>query len=375
MKNMHKSILAVIYFVSCLAHAQEQTTTTVTTTTVAAAPATDTQKAVEQAQKAIEIVQSQVVQEQETTITQPETVVVAQPLSSSTADQMRKSREEAELLTEQRIAERLEQSRLEDEKRRVEAIFGGGLNTVEKKESAKSEEKKAPQVIVVTSPAEVAHPVHVEETKVAPSATIEEVKEAVRTELKASIPEKEVKKSRMYMAGQLGMMDYQSADVDTKSSIGISIGSLSESNFSFEVDFLYSNHYVNDTYWVYREMDQYNLGLTARYNLAIGKIRPNVGFALSYTVRDYSAPRDYADGYSYDFIGSMKSNAFDAGLVTGVSVAVTDDMELGLEYKYMSNLSYKYEDEDEFNAPGYRNRQQLEDQNYDVWGVSLRYMF
>ncbi len=377
MKNKHMSILTVFCLVSTLAFAQEKaTTTTITTTTVT--PTADNQKAVEQAQKAIEIVEAQVAQEQETTIIQPETVVTAQPLTTSSADHMRRSREDAELLTEQRIVEKLEQSRLEDEKRRADALFGGGFNHIEKKDTAvKAEEKKAPQVIVVTTPAEVVAP-KVEEVKtapVAPAPTIEEVKEAVRTELKASIPEKEVKKNRMFMSGQLGMMNYESTEIDTKSSVGFSIGNLSASNFSMEVDFLYSNHYVNDTFWVYREMDQYNLGLTARYNFPIGKIRPNVGLALSYTLRDYSAPRDYADGYSYDFIGPMKSNAFDAGLVTGVSVAVTEEMEIGLEYRYMTNLSYKYENEDELNAPGYRGINQIEDQTYDVWGVSLRYMF
>ena len=56
---------------------------------------------------------------------QPTTYVEASPLVESRAEQMRKQRQQAELNTEQRIVEKLEQSRLEDEKDRAARLFGG----------------------------------------------------------------------------------------------------------------------------------------------------------------------------------------------------------------------------------------------------------
>lgn len=55
---------------------------------------------------------------------QPTTFVEASPLVESKAEQMRKSRVDAEAQTETKIVEKLETSRLEDEKRRADVLFG-----------------------------------------------------------------------------------------------------------------------------------------------------------------------------------------------------------------------------------------------------------
>ncbi|MBV2168346.1 MAG: hypothetical protein KUL82_06530, partial [Bdellovibrio sp.] len=62
---------------------------------------------------------------------QPTTVIEASPLSESRAEQIRRARQDAELQTEQRIVEKLEQSRMEDEKKRAGVLFGDKFNQLD----------------------------------------------------------------------------------------------------------------------------------------------------------------------------------------------------------------------------------------------------
>ena len=61
---------------------------------------------------------------------QPTTVIEASPLTESKAETIRKARQDAELATEQTIVEKLEMSRMEDEKRRAEVLFGDKFNSL-----------------------------------------------------------------------------------------------------------------------------------------------------------------------------------------------------------------------------------------------------
>ncbi len=60
---------------------------------------------------------------------QPTTVVEASPLMESNAERMRKQRQGLEVNTEQRIVEKLEEARMEDERARAERLFGTGCGT------------------------------------------------------------------------------------------------------------------------------------------------------------------------------------------------------------------------------------------------------
>ena len=59
---------------------------------------------------------------------QPTTVIEATPLTESRAEKMRRARQDTELQTEQKIVEKLEQSRIEDEKKRSDVLFGDRFN-------------------------------------------------------------------------------------------------------------------------------------------------------------------------------------------------------------------------------------------------------
>ena len=67
---------------------------------------------------------------------QPITVVEASPLSASNADSIRKNRQEEEMRTETRIVEKLELSRMEDEKKRAQVLFGDKFDALNNKDQA-----------------------------------------------------------------------------------------------------------------------------------------------------------------------------------------------------------------------------------------------
>jgi hypothetical protein len=80
---------------------------------------------------------------------QPTTVIEASPLSESRAERLRKARQDAELQTEEKLVERIEHSRLEDERRRSEMLFGDRFNQLMTKSEQKAAQvTEARQVIV-----------------------------------------------------------------------------------------------------------------------------------------------------------------------------------------------------------------------------------
>ncbi len=67
---------------------------------------------------------------------QPVTKIEAAPLQDSKAGVMRKSRQDAEVSTEQTIVEKLEESRLKDEKKRADVLFGDKFDILNKDQAA-----------------------------------------------------------------------------------------------------------------------------------------------------------------------------------------------------------------------------------------------
>ena len=61
-------------------------------------------------------------------VSQPTTVVEAAPVTESKAELMRKARQGEEVKTEQKIVEKLEESRLREEQQRAERLFGNKLD-------------------------------------------------------------------------------------------------------------------------------------------------------------------------------------------------------------------------------------------------------
>ncbi|MBC7456768.1 MAG: hypothetical protein H7235_00720, partial [Bdellovibrionaceae bacterium] len=94
---------------------------------------------------------------------QPVTMVEASPLSSSNADSIRKSRQEEEMKTETRIVEKLETSRMEDEKRRAQVLFGDKFDALNNKEQAVAQPVYVAPVQPVAAPSSNVQPIIIQE--------------------------------------------------------------------------------------------------------------------------------------------------------------------------------------------------------------------
>lgn len=266
---------------------------------------------------------------------QPVTNVEATPLTDSRAAQLRRAREDAEVSTEQKIVEKLEQSRLEDEKRRANALFGNKLD-----EQNNIQEAAPVQVQVI--------PVQQEQNQ---GQNLEAVKNdiisSVREELNAK-SEKEEVASQAYISGSIGVTSYSGAvNVESNEAMGVSVGSRLDSNFIVEGSFLYSNHYVDNLnqsssrYFVYDDLDQYNFLIGAKYAPQFGRISPQIGALVSYTHRIYTQinqTSSYFDSRT-ESQGESKTDSIDVGLSLGMDIKISDNFVIGAEYKFITNLT------------------------------------
>lgn len=271
---------------------------------------------------------------------QPVTYVEASPLMESRAEKLRKARQDAEVSTEQTLVEKLEQSRLEDEKRRADALFGDKLNNMN------AAPQVQPAVVVPVAPAPVV---------VAPAPVVDSTpkidREEVRGEINAAIAELKSEKKqtaeKKYFSGAAGVAEYPTAsNVRGQYALGFSVGKKYEDRLMLEGSFLYSNYQLeqvgvgaggvvyNGVYYPrITEIDQYNAAVAAKYQLLDTTIRPVVGAVASYTYRNYTDTQFAASS------DSSTSHAFDMGLIAGADLEVSESMSLGLEYRYMYNIT------------------------------------
>jgi len=300
-------------------------------------------------------------------IKQPTTVIEATPLVESNAEKIRKSRQDAELSTEQGIVEKLEQSRLEDEKRRAEVLFGDKFNTLMNQAQPQPPAPIEAPVAPVVAPAPAMVPVVVPEQVVA--APIEPLpvdkerekeldREAIRGEVSMALAEmkKEDKpKPKVYLSMMAGSADYPDAqNVKPQYALGIGIGrELSERMF-LEGSFQYSNYqveqrllsgsyysgscvydYQGNCYPRITEMNQYSTSGLVKYQILGGMFRPEVGSLVSYTYRTFT-DKQFAMSDA-----TVSSQALDFGIMGGFSLELTESFSVGLDMRYMWNMTNK----------------------------------
>ena len=286
---------------------------------------------------------------------QPEVIIEASPLSASKVTEIKKNRQDAELATEAKIAEKLEQSRLEDEKRRVEALFGDKLSTSKETSSttvtapavttATTAAPIVSQTIVAPQPIVVAVPV-VEKTE-QKALSKEDIREEVRAVLAAEETASPVVEQRYFSANAgIGQYpDYQNitgnyslgAAFGTRYDFFLVEGAFALSNFTID-DALYvtnSGILVRDSY----EMNQYQGSLSTKYQLLGGLVRPVVGGMISYSYRKYSTATSFTTGQVGEDIAN--SHAIDLGLIAGVDFELNSKTSLGVDFKYQFNLANK----------------------------------
>lgn len=247
------------------------------------------------------------------------------------ANDIRNSRKNMEVGTEQKMIEKIEWSRIEDEKDRADRLFG---NRLEKKkdsyDNGYEDSYKAEKVVVVEKPAYQAP---------APAP--------YKDEVSYEAPVSSWWGEETYFAPVLGMASYNSASNvrEGDAAVGLLIGKRLDTGVGIEAGFLYSTYEMDD-YTLkqnnssavgLKDVTQYNFTLGAKYSFDMGRISPFVGALGSYTYRQF-------DELRVQNISSTDSNAFDAGLNVGVDVKLAKNFSIGAEYRYMRNVAFDREE-------------------------------
>ncbi len=246
------------------------------------------------------------------------------------ASDIKNSRKNLEYKTDEKVIEKLEWSRIEDEKDRADRLFG---NRLDKKHDdykndgyEKEDEYKKPAVVVVEKPAyEVPN----------------------KAEEKADYNDVTAYSSnsfwqQAYIAPMIGVMNTSASNVSSDMSTGLAFGSRFATNFSVEGSFLYSdltmdsnlNEVIdNETYASFKSADQYTFGLGVAYHFnQWGMFVPKIAGLLGYTYREFDQTR-FGNG-------SGSSTAVDAGIGIGADMMITKNVSIGAELRWMSNMSY-----------------------------------
>lgn len=305
---------------------------------------------------------------------QPTNIIEDSPLTISTADQRRLQRKALEQRTEQRIVEKLEESRIQDERSRSERLFGNGLAPAD----GGTTSQQPPQVQVIQVPAQATAVDAAAQAEKAEAEKID-VKEQVKAALQEMQPKEQANKKSFYVSGLVGVGDYPDAiNVRGNVSTGFAVGIVTEERFVAEGTFQYSEFDIEDMmvgysygYPPFKTLNQYNFQAALKYQILGGKIRPVVGAVAGYTYRSYSQKQPFFTGSVQD----VSSNAFDIGALAGLDVQLTDTFSLGVDFRYMKNIGYRENSDYQQSFVYPRAGKSVEEMNYYIGSLTGRFTF
>lgn len=324
----------------------------------------------------IVVPQQQAQPQQQSYQKQPTTFIEASPLSDSKADMIRKNRQDEEMRTETRIVEKLEQSRMEDEKKRAAVLFGDKFDKLQNNQ----EPQQQPQVQPAAPVQQPVQPVYIE-----PKEALS--RDAVREEVRAALKEDETAvtapvESR-YFAGIAGIGEYPDVkNVKGNYSLGAAFGTRYDEYLLVEGSFLMSNYTVDLMNYGYSpyvavarmdsyEVNQYQGAIAAKYQLLGGMIRPVLGGLIAYSYRKFTLTNGYSGAQNQD---TGYSHAVDLGVDAGVDIEFSQRFSLGIDIKYMFNMSSRVTAEYANSSYGYVGTP-IEKLQYYIAGVSARVNF
>lgn len=319
---------------------------------------------------------------------EPMTLIEASPLTESRADNLRKARQDAELSTEAKIVEKLEQSRLEDEKRRAQLLFGDKLQGGNDTQNAPTPQAPAaaplaPQIIIIPTqsapaPAAPADAAKKEEPVVEQKDTAEDKK--VEAEMAAALnAETSVMAvapvvapvAQKYFSGSVGMNDVNSDVVRGNFALGFTFGTKYDNTYSVEGTFTYSNSEVenirNEIYWSpinLFDMNQYSGAVALKYYFFDGMVKPILGGLAQYSYREFK----WSDKNGFaPSLGQSTSHAFDVGAIAGIEIEFSPKMRMGFDMRYLKNIAVNRDystDRLRYNYGVPLTPQQINDVNY-----------
>lgn len=312
---------------------------------------------------------------------QPMTVVQESPLAVSPAENMRRKRQDVEAATEDGIVQALEKARMEDEIRRREK-FNGAIGTG-------SEATQPSNTIVQPIMPQQQLPPPVVVAPAAPIVTVveerreekpEEEKVDVRTEVRAALAEANAEKpadtSNYYISGLVGMGKYPDV-VNVRGNVvtGFALGMVTNERVVAEGSFMYGEYELENIHYSggynpygsnFFDIRQYNISAALKYQLLPGKLRPNVGAVVSYTRRTFT------DFYDFEL---RNSDAFDAGLLAGIDLQLTDSLAIGFDFRYLMNVAFREDSQHRQSFVYPRALNQVEEQDYYMGSLAAKFTF
>lgn len=313
--------------------------------------------------------------------TQPATVVEAAPVSESKAEMLRKARQNQEVQTEQKIVEKLEESRLKEEQQRAERLFGDKLDT-----SAQQPVQQPAAQPVAPAPAPAPVPVQPQQVTIEKIEIVQPPVEKVEekpvvepvAETKASFEEEApASAQKFYVGGVLAAPSYGAANLKTNYGLGFTVGTLLKNQWAVEGMFLFSNHYV-DTFWdynLYREMSQYDFQAVAKYYILPGDLKPYVGGGAAYVYRKYDNRIKNTQAWMYNSTtDSEDTHSVVLSVVAGADFAVSENFLIGAGIDYNKPIMNK-------NTPNFAsyglpdNTKPVEEFDYYTFKVNARMSF
>ncbi len=310
---------------------------------------------------------------------QPTNVIEDSPLNMSSAERRRRDRQGLELQTEQKIVEKLEDARIEDERARSERLFNKGFSSHDHKE----EQAQQPvQVVPAPQPVQIIVERHEEKR---------EAREEVRTAIEDVKPKHEDFGNQFYIQGLAGVGEYPDAsNVKGNMALGFGLGMVTPERIVAEGTFQYSQYDVNQAGSAnfqptfnqsasipFSKVTQYNFQAALKYQILGGRVRPVIGVIAGYTYRSYDAQNgSYTYGSTYNSSSqSPSSNALDLGALIGLDVQLTTTFSIGGDFRYMKNVAYRgngdYSNAYRLPAPYKR----LEEINYYLGSIVGKFTF
>lgn len=289
--------------------------------------------------------------------------VQATPLVNSKAQSLRRAREGLEVETEQKIVEKLEESRIRDEQRRSERIFGNKLDSLADEEAAAvAPVKKEPEVIYVERAPEPA-PVPMEhESIIAQEVSISQ----------QITPEPLAAPTRVFLAADVGAAEYPDIlNIQGKIASGVGLGVELPNRFVVEGRFRYSNYDLEKLSLKgesegFRDVRQYNFGVGLNYKFLDSTFTPKVGTSLNYVARSIS---EDVGKIVHD---TTHSTGIDLGLMAGLDMDINQGFAMGLDFNYFTNLSTRREGESLINPSAITH---MEDFDYYMLTLSGKFFF
>ena len=187
-------------------------------------------------------------------------------------------------------------------------------------------------------------------------------------------------------AAMIGAGDYPDAkNVKGQYSLGVEIGKKFDDRLIAAGSFSYSNYQVEqrdggcyyDAQAQYvcfpriTDMNQYSTSALVKYQLLGGMLRPEIGGLVSYTYRTFTDSQFGLSG------SDVSSQAFDMGALAGLALEFNPSFAMGLDFRYMWNLTAKYDNsfQNSFAQGSNRYDKPIEQMNYYTIGVSAKATF